>query len=398
MPALPAAFATLVNTASLPLDDFAAQSLQDLPRTTLLPIARQASDLLGAGAGALLVQLGVARSALRAPLRVNDLDLSSAYGELRAGRRTIARGETDGFLALLVQRALQAVGARVPNAPRAMVLPTWGADGAFGAEAVAAVKAFQTWASLTPTGVFTAAEATALRARLAAAPVPDLFDAGHDVVALGKGARRIVAVAQAIVRATAAAPYVVRVDGVRYQCHAQQFGTAPTPGLLRLPGNVAYTLHQKTYWKCNIFGGTVVALADLPVPTFAAGTYHHFPRAERFGDMLARKTGWRLVSYLDHRDPADPNRAVVSEANDRQIAALLDQIQAGDLFFVDHPGEPGDDGGHTRVCVRPAEDRDPDKAPLFAQARSDSAREQRDGLARLRGGAETQFWLLRSTL
>ena len=134
------------------------------------------------------------------------------------------------------------------------------------------------------------------------------------------------------------------------------------------------------------------------MPTFTAGTYRHFPRAERFGEALAAKPGWQLITHLDHRDPIDPNRAVVSAANDAAIATLLQSVRPGDLLFVDHPGVPGDDGGHTRVCTRAAQDDDPQHAPLFAQARLDAAREERDGLSELRGGRETQFWLLRTRL
>ena len=397
MPALPAAFATLVADQPLPLDDFAAQALQELPRPSLVVVARQAAELLGDGVGTLLVDLGVARAAIRAPLTTADLR-APALAQVRAGRKRVDRADADGARVQLVQRALQAVAARVPDAPAALRSPRWGSDGAFGDEAGAAVTALQRWRGLPITGAFGQAELAAVEAALADRPVPDLFGADHPVRALGKGARRVATIARAICAATAAAPFSARVDGVRYGCHAQQFGVAPTPGLLRLPGGVAYGLASAGYWKCNVFGGAVLALADLPVPTFQAGTYRHFPRAERFGDALARKPGWRLVAHLDHRDPADPQRALVSAANDRAIARLLGAVEPGDLLFVDHPGPPGDDGGHTRVCTRAARTRDPDLAPTFAQARHDQAREERDGLAELAGGRETQLWLVRSLL
>ena len=125
------------------------------------------------------------------------------------------------------------------------------------------------------------------------------------------------------------------------------------------------------------------------------------PRAlatRKFGDALAKKPGWQLVTYLDHRDPADPERARASAANDRAIARLLAAVRPGDLLFVDHPGPPGDDGGHTRVCTRAARTSDADRAPTFAQARFDQAREEADGLAELAGGREVQFWHLRPLL
>lgn len=396
MPALPSAFSALIGSQPLPLDDFAAQALQALSRTDLHVVARQASDLLGDGTGTLLVALGVARDAIRTPITAADLR-GPALAEVRRGAK-IDRTTRDRPRVQLVQRALQAVAARVTGAPAALRLPRWGADASYGDEAVAAVSALQQWRGLAATGTFGRDELAAVETLLAGATVPELFGGEHPVVPLGKGARRIVSIARAIVAATADAPFTARVDGVRYSCHAQQFGVEPTPGLLRLPGGVAYGLSSRPYWKCNVFGGAVIALADLPVPTFQAGTYRHFPRAERFGDALAAKTGWRLVAHLDHRDPADLNQARTSAAIDRAIGKLLGEIQAGDLFFVDHPGVPGDDGGHTRVCVRAARTSDPDRAPLFAQARHDQAREERDGLAELAGGRETQFWLLRSIL
>ncbi|MBK9035567.1 MAG: peptidoglycan-binding protein [Myxococcales bacterium] len=397
MPALPAAFASLVAAAALPLDDFAAQALHDLPRPGLLAVVRQAAELLGDGVGALLLELGVARAAIRAPMTVADLR-APALAQVRAGRKVVDRADRDRARVQLVQRALQAVAARVADAPAELRLTSWGSDGAFGAEAATAVAALQRWRGLPVTGGFGRAELTAIETLLAGLPVPDLWSADHPITALGKGARRIATIARAICAATSAAPFATRVDGVRYTAHAQQFGVAPTPGTLRLPGGVGYHLAGAGYWKCNVFGGAVIALADLPVPTFQAGTYRHFPRAERFGEALARKTGWQLVSHLDHRDPADPQRALASAANDRAIARLLGLVRPGDLMFVDHPGPPGDDGGHTRVCTRAARTSDTDRAPMFAQARHDQAREERDGLAELAGGRETQFWLLRTRL
>lgn len=397
MPALPPAFASVVAAGSLPLDDFAAQALQDLPRPSLHVVARQAAELLGDGVGSLLVELGVPRAAVREPLTVAELR-GAGLTAVRRGTRVVDRTDRDGARVQLVQRALQAVAARVPDAPVELRMLRWGSDGAYGDEAAVAVAALQRWRGL-PTGAgFGKAELLAVEALLVERPVPALFGGDHPVVALGKGARRIVATARAICAATAAAPFVARVDGIRYTAHAVQFGVATTPGTLRLPGGVGYGLSSTSYWKCNVFGGAVISLADLPVPTFQAGTYRHFPRAERFGEALARKPGWQLVAHLDHRDPRAPEQAVVSAANDRAIARLLGQALPGDLFFVDHPGPPGDDGGHTRICTKAARTADADRAPTFAQARFDQAREERDGLAELAAGRETQFWLLRSTV
>src|SRR5436189_46521 len=84
-----------------------------------------------------------------------------------------------------------AIGARVKGAPRALTLPRWGADGSFGEEALTAVREFQRWRGLAGSGTVGAAEAGQLQSLLSAAPPPDLFEAGHPVIALGQGARRI---------------------------------------------------------------------------------------------------------------------------------------------------------------------------------------------------------------
>ena len=398
MPPLPASFTALIASATLPLDDFAAQPLQALTQPALRVLARQAADLLGDGVGSLLVELGVARADIPAPMTVAELTATPGWPQLLAGTLTVVRNAPQRLLARAVQRALQALAARCPDAPRALLLSRWGSDGGFGEESVVAVRAFQEWRHLPVTGVLAAPDARALAAVLAATRAPSLFDAGRPVDLLGAGAQRIVEVARGICAATPAAPLSRRIDGVTYSCHAAQFGVAPTGGLLRVPGGVAYGLDTSPYWKCNVFCGTVLSLAGLSVPTFQAGTYRHFPRAERFAEALLGRPGWTLVSHLDHRDPADPLRARQSRTLDAQIKTLLGTVRPGDLLFVDHPGPPGDDGGHARVCVRAASRGDRDVAPEFAQAREDSARAQRDGMAALAGGRESQLWLVRSTV
>jgi hypothetical protein len=397
MPPLPAAFSTLLADAVLPLDDLAAQPLQALTLPTLRVIARQAVDLLGDGVGTLLVELGLPATDLPAPLTAAELAAAPGFAALLAGT-ALERNDANRLLARAIQRGLQALAARCRDAPRALRLTSWGSDGSFGDEAIAAVRSFQEWRQLPVSGRFGAAEARTMQAVLGATTAPKLFDAGHDVSVLGGGAQRIAAIARSLCAATTEARYTRRVDGVSYSYYAAQFGTAPTPGWLRAPGGVAYEVSSSPFWKCNIFGGTVLALAGLSVPTFEVGRYRHFPRAERFGDALASRPGWKLVTYLDHRDPDDPSRARTSRALDGQIKALLQSMKPGDLFFVDHPGAPGNDGGHTRVCTRAAQSADRDAAPEFAQARSDAAQVLRNGMAALGGGREIQFWLLRSTV
>jgi hypothetical protein len=346
----------------------------------------------------LLVELGVARADLPAAFQATELTQAPGFTDVTTGKKTVGKDSRDRLLARAIQRGLQALAARCPGAPAAMRLTGWGSDGGFGDESIAGLRAYQEWRQVPVTGSFAITEARTMPAMLAATRAPDLFDAGHDVSVLGAGAQRVATIAQKLVAATPLAPYARRVDGVTFSYHPGRFGVEPTPGVLRAPGGVGYDTASGPYWKCNIFGGTVIALAELPVPTFEAGRYRHFPRAERFGDALAHKVGWQLVTFLDHRDPRDPTAAKTGRAQDAQIKALLQSVKPGDYLFVDHPGPPGNDGGHTRVCTRPAQRADSDCAPEFAQARYDAAQLQRDGLGRLAGGRELQFWHLRSTI
>ena len=324
----------------------------------------------------------------------DDLD----FDTLLDGRLSLARGQTSA-LVVLVQRALQAVAARFPGAPSELALPVWGADAVYGGEVSAAVEALKAWRALGSGGEsFGHVEARALLDLFEQTEAPDLFAPIEQHPQQSAGAQRLVEIANAICDATGAAPCALRSAGKTYTYTAAHFGVpGAEKGTLTAPGGVGYGTApgSNEYWKCNIFAGSVIALAELPVPTFAVGRYQHFPRAERFGAKLARKPGWRLVSHLDHRDPADPTVAVSGPAYDAEIEALLDAMQPGDLFFVDHPGEPRGGGGHCRVCVAPAREGDPNHAPAFAQAREDAARVERDGIDELGGGNEIQFWQVR---
>lgn len=393
-------FGNLVRTTTtLPLDADTAEELLELTAPQLRAIAERASDLLGEGVGTLLVENRVSRASFPAALEAGTLAADPGFEALLAGTRTLGPGATDKGLVRLCQRALQAVAARVAGAPRALALTEWGADADYGAETVSAVTAFQQWRAVAGTpGTIARGEAQALRAALAGTQAPALFTGGDTGGLPSAGAARLVEVATRICNATLANLFTIRVDGRTYTYAAEYFGVvAALNGHIRAPGGVSYRVRPgDDYWKCNIFGGTCLAVAELPVPTHALSSgVRHFPRAERFGDALAAKRGWTLVAHLDHRDPADPYSAVVGPSQNAEIRALLGQIRPGDVFFVDHPGEPGNNGGHTRICVEAARAGDADVAPSFAQARYDKARFERNGMGRLGDGQELQFWLLR---
>lgn len=399
MPALPAFFRTLVDQQPTPLS--AAASLRDRTARELFTILDQAADLLGDGMGGVLAGEGVPRESIPTPITAERLKTDDAFAQLLDGTVTLRRGQAEARHVKPVQRALQAIGARVDGADPALLLPRWGADGDFGGETRAAVEAFQAARGLTVDGEVGQRVASELLQALADTRAPDPWAQLRPIDLVTDGARRVVSAARGIAGATDG-PYTTEVDGRAWRYTAAHFGVkAVEDGRLEAPGRVSYGLSTRNdgYWKCNIFGGICVALADLPVPTFYWSERvrtKHYPRAERFGPRLAKLPGWTMVQALDHRDPGDETTAVVSEANDAEIAELLRACMPGDLLFVDHPGAPGNNGGHTRICVEAGTAPD-DPRPVFAQASEHAAIERADGLDKIGGGQEIQFWLLRYT-
>jgi hypothetical protein len=401
MPPLPKFFRDLLDHAPLPLTATDAwASFEDKPARELKVVLGQALNLLGEGMGHVMVEGGLARSEIPALLTAQTLKENQGFAALL----TAPTGQAvNGATMRLVQSALQAVAARIPASPAALRLSGWGADGAWGQETMAALSAFQKAQGLVVDGKVGPQVAQRLIDLLTTAPVPDFWKPVASSEVISAGARRIVAAAQAIVAATPERPYQPVVDGRTYRYYAALFGTpAAENGRLEAPGGVSYGLRlgSPPIWKCNVFAGTCIALAGLPSGAFRwhnTVTTLHFPRAEQFGPRLASKPGWTLVRALDHRDPEDEAQPLVGTRQNAEIAELLGLVRPGDLLFVDHPGEPGNDGGHCRVAVEAAAPHDPDVAPAFAQARQLQAAIERDGLQELGGGREIQFWLLRYT-
>jgi hypothetical protein len=403
-------FSALVRELpSLPIEPDEAEALEAIHARRRADIARYAVDLLGEGMGDFLVAHGVDAAAIPKPLEVATLKNDEGFRAVLAGTRAVGHGERDLGLVTLIQRAFQAALARSSEAlPREMGLPRFGADGDFGTETMVALSAFRRHVDPNAVPVvgdeapFSADDASRLVAILEAAGAPPLLSTGRAPQPLsGKGAARIAKAAEEICNAAKNTPFRVRVDGRVYEYWAALFGTNPNHrGAIRAPHGIVYWVRPEVvYWKCNIFGGCVMAVAEVPVPSFRVGSSsdRHFPRAEDFGAKLAKKAGWKLVHHLDHRDPADPTQARWGENEEAELRELLRDARPGDLYFVDHPGEPRDGGGHTRVCVAAAEDGDPQFAPAFAQAREDAAHVLRNGLNHVGNGSELQHWLVRYT-
>lgn len=401
MTELPARIRDIMAAEALPLAADSGEALEIFSVPQLRGMVQRAHNLLGNGMGPVLVELGLGRAEIPELITAEALRTHPGFAEVMAGTRPLRVGEPDAELVRIAQHALQAVSVRVPGAPEEMRLATWGADGDFGGETRKAISAMRQWLgagwTAAPASELGADEARLLAELLDVRPVPKLWAELPRAPLTEQASRRIVDIAVDICESTADVPYTRRVDGRIYRYTAKLFGVQVlADGLLTAPGGVAYGLRKGDhYWKCNIFAGAVLSLAEVPVPTFAVGPHRHYPRAERFGPRLAEKPGWKLIHYFDHRDPQNPEVAVPGEQQDAQIRRLLGDTRLGDLLFVDHPGEPGDNGGHTRICTAPVRPDDPDDAPMWAQGSSDRALERRDGMTMLGGGQETQFWLLR---
>lgn len=399
MPPLPKFFRDLL-AAQTPVNADRASGFLNQTAATLRIVADQGVDLLGSGMGGVLAEGGVAAERIKAPMTAGRLRAAPGMAAILEGK-TLEPGQKSSAV-LWIQRALQAIGTRIEGAHTDLLLGNWGADADFGGETTAGVKAMQARLGLTQDGKIGPKFARGLIDALDGTQAPDLFKGVDPSSLISAGARRIVGIANAICDAPVDTPYTQRVGDETFSYVARVFGTeAHERGTLMAPGGASYGLRPGTeYWKCNIFVGTVIALAALPVPTFRwsrTASSLHFPRAEKFGDRLAAKPGWQMVMYLDHRDPADETQALTGHTQQTDISEMLLSARPGDLLFVDHPGRPGEDGGHCRVCVAPADPNDSDLAPAFAQARSDAAKVERDGLRELGDGAELQLWLVRHT-
>ncbi len=402
MSGLPMFFRALIRTGPLPLSGTAAASFMGRSAADLSRIATQAVDLLGDGLGTALIEAGLAPSQVPPALTAAALRSDPDFAPVLAGERTLARHD-EGPAVRAAQRLLQAVGARRGGAPAELALSVWGADGDWGDESIAATAAARVHFGLKADGPFGAVDAHALLAALADARPTDLLAPLPPEAKISAGALRICQIAEAIAAATPEAPYTHAAEGTTFSYCAEDFGVAARlDGALLAPGGVRYGLRTGSpgYWKCNILGGIVITLAGLPNAAFYWSDRVrtlHFPRTERFGACLRVLPGWQQVRHLDHRDPDDETQPLRGPAQQAEILELLREALPGDLLFVDHPGAPGNNGGHTRITVAVAAADDPDAAPAFVQAGELKAVRRRDGLAALGGGAEIQLWLLRFT-
>ena len=367
-------------------------------------------------------------------------------------RKTLEKGMKSNDVSLL-QRGLMSAGLSSSN--QGMTLKS-GADGIFGNETEASVRAFQKANGLTQTGTADPATLRALNATLKgtanqtrpATPTPaqaatpaqpgvrpstglrraeGQIPAGPTrpatsttplltgVVALATGAPSKTSAVKALatplasptkaitlptgVKAGTADAVATAANALATGSRAANYGTVNPWKNIDPNHNAPVDVRMgglTNRWKCNLFGGNALAAAGFEPPCYGnktkAGEYalaevwHQWStpspelkaRAKAAGDTVVdyAKTG-RNPSRFNLMDEVKPTKIADPVERQQRIAELLARVQPGDVVTVDHAGAAGSDGGHVRVCVG----RDESGAPLFAQAKSDSARVVAEGNA-----------------
>ncbi|MBI4616709.1 MAG: hypothetical protein HY720_24065 [Planctomycetes bacterium] len=107
----------------------------------------------------------------------------------------------------------------------------------------------------------------------------------------------------------------------------------------------------KGRWKCNLFGGNVLAQAGFEPPYYGNKGKGEYPNAnqwfkwsDKYASKYGNKSHFNLVGELDVE-------SLEGDARRKAIAELLKQAKPGDFIVVDHLGSAVSDGGHVRVVV-----------------------------------------------
>ena len=117
MPPLPKFFRDLL-AQDLPVGVERASSFVDQTAATLRIVADQGLDLLGPGMGGILAQGGVEASRIKAPMTAARLRAAPGIAPILEGKTLKPGDKSDAVVA--IQRALQAIGARVVGADAAL--------------------------------------------------------------------------------------------------------------------------------------------------------------------------------------------------------------------------------------------------------------------------------------
>ncbi|MEM9266235.1 MAG: peptidoglycan-binding protein [Cyanobacteria bacterium P01_F01_bin.13] len=296
----------------------------------------------------------------------------AAVPELLNGAVTLPQDGRYHSAVVTVQRALMALAKR--RNIKDYLLPRYGADGDYGGETIAAVKAFQSdYTDLEVTGSVDQKTAQTLdRVLRLTRPTGMLTATPNDIVSA----------AVALCEHPKALNYGVPHPWVNIDpFHA-------------VPVNRPFSFLTNR-WKCNLFGGNVLRKGGYEPPFYGnrgGGEYPNANQWQKWSDRYAaihnNKVHFQLIAELQ------PDAIADSDERLRVVNQLLQVAEPGDFLMQDHPGPSVADGGHTRVAV--ANNFDLDRTVAFAQAQFARAEVQDEEAADLLPAEN--LWLLRPNL
>lgn len=344
-------------------------------------LATRYANAFDAGAGAALRQLA---TDLGRRIEVDQpmANLSAAPGLLN-GLVVISetQNKKHAFVPLL-QKALMALASRTPD--RELMLPKYGADGDFGGETMAALRAFQQKNGLPETGLPDLATAQKLDEKLRGTRIPPIFAGQTD---LSGGAL----MAKAAVDLVQLKPDAYGVDDP-WRNHDPRHAITAVYG--RRLGAPVDSLKGK--WKCNLFACGVLAAAGFEPPYYRApgkptnqGEYPNANQLYKWSDKYAGANNNRGFERFELRGELAASAVTDPAEREAAITALLKKVEPGDMLIVDHMGGDVADGGHCRVATKVHGDGTCD----FAQASFERAEIQTENFRDLMG--EEHIWILR---
>jgi len=371
MPVLRPPVSSFVKNARFTSADLVALRAAIRNRTATLQDAKNIAifyaDTLEPGVGSwlkkMLVSLG---STVNVEFPIPDL---ARNPELLNGQVTLPTSDRRHPAIRNVQRALIALASRTGQL--AYMLPS-GADGGYGGETVAAVKAFQQRNGLPMTGKVEMKTARSLNEALLRTQTPGIMAAQPRDIA--RAATELCAPVVAL-HYGVPQPWV-NIDPLHNVPVGRPFGD--------LAGR----------WKCNLFGGNVLRQGGYEPPYYGNQGKGEYPNANqwhKWSDKYAPGAGNKVHFQLVAEVPL----LSLSTAQVRvAIADLLSKAQPGDCLMEDHPGSQVADGGHTRVTVSNSFHLNGSVA--FAQAQFTQSGIQQEGVDDLMGGEH--LWLLRPSV
>jgi peptidoglycan hydrolase-like protein with peptidoglycan-binding domain len=292
----------------------------------LSQLAQRYGDLFQTGAGASLASIAPASAHVVIPPPLRSLGDDHAASAVLSGDLTLQQGKPAPKPAVIAfQRALDSLANRMSKP--AWALPS-GADGGFGSESTAAVKAFQTDNGLPVTGAID---------QMTAYKMEELLK-DHAPPAIGgvMGPMLTVPDGDAIAKA---AVDLVKTRGPDYGIAPAWKSPNPSVPGNKMPNQTP--LGATNHWKCNLFGMDALYMGGAKPAQYPGGAYPiaiEIPNYAKGANAPLNKLG----EVWPDKDPANAQA---------KIDAMLKIARPGDLLIVKHHGTDTADGGHTRVVV-----------------------------------------------